>query len=154
MRLDHYGMYSIALALILLSPVAGARARAGQLVQRDVPPQGQVMQREILPHEEVLPPPLPWAGESRALVVPPDDPWVTPAEASSFERTPGYAETVVWLQRLCAASPGLALLALGKSPEGRDIWMVVASAEGISTPEALRASGKPILLAQAGTHAG
>jgi hypothetical protein len=48
----------------------------------------------------------------------------------------------------------VSLLSLGKSPEGRDLWLVVASAEGAQTPEALGASGKPILFAQAGIHSG
>ncbi|MDQ6905560.1 MAG: M14 family metallopeptidase, partial [Chloroflexota bacterium] len=46
------------------------------------------------------------------------------------------------------------MLSLGRSSEGRDIWMVIAAAERAATPEALRANGKPTVLAQAGIHAG
>jgi murein tripeptide amidase MpaA len=102
----------------------------------------------------VLPPELPWSGRSEALVVPGDHAWVTPAESSRFAHTPRYEETVAWLRRLAAAAPELALVSLGKSPEGRDLWMVVVSRERASTPEALRASGRPTLLVQAGIHAG
>lgn len=102
----------------------------------------------------ILPPELPWSGRSEALVVAADHPWVTPAEASGFERTPRYEETVTWLRRLAAAAPELGLISLGLSPEGRDLWMVVASRERARTPEALRASGRPTLLVQAGIHAG
>ncbi len=83
-----------------------------------------------------------------------DDPWVTPAERTGLTATPTYAETVTWLQRLVEAAPELSMVSLGRSPEGRDIWMVVASAEGAFTPATLKASGKPTLLAQAGIHPG
>src|SRR5687767_8769946 len=88
--------------------------------------------------EPLLPPILtPWSGASRALVVPKDDPWVTPAETSDFQSTPRYDDTVAYLRRLVEAAPELEMLSLGKSPEGRDLWMVVASAEQAFTPEAL-----------------
>ena len=101
-----------------------------------------------------LPPPPPWSGKSRTLVRPADDPWVTPAEKSAFFTTPSYDETVAWLRRLAAAAPQLRLVSLGKSGEGRELWMVVASAEGAGTPEELRRNGRPTLLAQAAIHAG
>ena len=101
-----------------------------------------------------LPPLPPWSGESRALVRPASDPWVTPAERSDFVTTPSYDETVAWLRKLVAAAPQLRLVTIGKSGEGRELWMVVASAEGASTPEVLRRNGRPTLLAQAGIHAG
>lgn len=102
----------------------------------------------------VLPPLAPWDGKSRALVAAPDDPWITPSEQSAFHTTPSYAETVAWLQRLVAAAPQLQLTSLGTSPEGREIWMVVASSDKVGTPEALRRNGKPTVLAQAGIHSG
>lgn len=104
--------------------------------------------------ESLLPPSPTWHGKSAVHVVPPDDPWVTPFEASGLRRTPRYDETVDWLERLADAAPEVQLLSLGKSPEGRDIWMVVASADLAFSPEAMRRSGKPTLLVQAGIHAG
>jgi hypothetical protein len=101
-----------------------------------------------------LPPVRSFEGSSRRLVAPPTDPWITPAEANGFERTPSYEETIAWLERLAAATPQVQLVSLGRSGLGREIWMVVASAEGAADPEALRASGKPVVLAQAGIHAG
>ena len=80
--------------------------------------------------EAVLPPELPWDGKSRSLIAPAGDPWMTPAEASGLTTTPGYDETVAWLRSLVVASPQLDMVSLGKSAEGRDIWMVVASKEG------------------------
>lgn len=102
----------------------------------------------------LLPPELPWNGASLKLMLAPEAKWVTPSERSGLTRTPSYDETVAWLRRLVTAAPELHLVSLGKSPEGRDIWMVVASRERARTPHALAASGKPTLFAQAGIHAG
>jgi murein tripeptide amidase MpaA len=102
----------------------------------------------------VLPPELPWSGKSLEIPLPPGDPWATPAEKASLLRTPRYDETVAWLRRLADASPEVELVSLGRSPEGRDLWMAIASADRAFTPRALRESGKPVMLAQAGIHAG
>ncbi len=102
----------------------------------------------------VLPPALPWHGKSLELAVGPDHEWATPFEVSGLERTPRYDETVRWLERLVAASPELELVSIGRSAEGREITMVIASREGAAEPEALHSSGRPTLLAHAGIHAG
>ncbi|MFN7963087.1 MAG: M14 family metallopeptidase [Thermoanaerobaculia bacterium] len=102
----------------------------------------------------ILPPVQPWNGASRLLEAPASDPWRTPAEASSFRTTPSYDETVAYLHRLASASKKLSLVSLGKSSEGREIWMAVVTAGGDPSPASLAASGKPTLLAQAGIHAG
>ena len=102
----------------------------------------------------ILPPLVPWNGASRALMVPASDPWVTPAELTQLRTTPRYDETIAYLRRLVAAAPQLRMVSLGKSPEGRDIWMVIASKERAFTPDALRRTGKPIVFAQAGIHSG
>lgn len=104
--------------------------------------------------EGPLPPAIPWNGKSRELVVKPDDPWITPAEKSGFRTSPSYDETVAYLRRLTGASPQLRMVSIGKSPEGRDIWMVVASKEQLFMPDALHRTGKPTLLAQGGIHSG
>jgi hypothetical protein len=105
-------------------------------------------------HLEVLPPLIPWEGKSRELALPPDDPWATPCERSGLLDSPSYDETIAWLERLVEAAPELEMVSLGRSDEGRDVWMVIASAERAFTPEAMRATGKPVLLAQAGIHSG
>ncbi|MBB5687316.1 M14 family metallopeptidase [Sphingobium boeckii] len=92
-----------------------------------------------------LPPALPWTGRSEALIARADDPWVTPAEQSGFEHTPSYAETRAWLARLDAASPLIAIENFGTSPEGRALYSVRVSKGG---------GKKPVLLVQAGIHAG
>ena len=97
----------------------------------------------------ILPPDLPWDGKSRELALDPSHEWATPCEKSGLERTPRYAETIGWLRRLVDAAPQLQMISLGKSAEGRDIWMVVASREGAADPAALAKIGRPTLLAQA-----
>jgi murein tripeptide amidase MpaA len=101
-----------------------------------------------------LPPAIEWKGASRSLVVPATDPWITPSERDQLRTTPRYDETVAYLRRLVAATPQLRMISIGKSDEGRDVWMVIASKEKAFTPEALKKSGKPTLLAQGGIHAG
>lgn len=106
------------------------------------------------PIDAPLPTLIPWDGASRDLTAKQDDPWITPSEKSGFRTTPSYDETVAFLKRLVAAAPELRMISLGKSAEGRDIWMVIASKSRAFTPETLRGTGKPILFAQAGIHSG
>ncbi len=103
---------------------------------------------------DFLPPVLPWHGASEVLVASPNDPWITPAEKTGLNDTPGYDETVSYLKRLCAASRWFSLQEFGRTAQGRPLFVVVASSAGKATPEALRAGGKPTLLAQGGIHAG
>ncbi|UUL81268.1 M14 family metallopeptidase [Sphingomonas qomolangmaensis] len=91
-----------------------------------------------------LPPVLPWSGASEALVAGPGARWITPAEVARFETTPDYAATRAWIERLVAASPLLTIESFGTTPEGRDLYYVRAS----------KGPGKPVVLAQAGIHAG
>ena len=92
----------------------------------------------------VLPPALPWSGASEWLIAAADDPWITPAERAGFATTPRYGETRAWLERLDAASPLIAIETFGRTAQGRDLLMVRASKGG----------DKPVVLVQAGIHAG
>jgi len=81
--------------------------------------------------------------------------WTTPAEQAKFVTTATVEQTQAYLQRLAAAAPDtIRLTRFGVSPEGRDLMMVVAAKDGAFTPAAARASGKEIVLVQAGIHAG
>ncbi|WP_241557295.1 M14 family metallopeptidase [Croceibacterium ferulae] len=97
----------------------------------------------------VLPAVPEWSGASEALIAAGDDPWITPAEAAGFTTTPRYAEVQTFLQRLDAASPLLTLGTFGQSGEGRDLLMVRAS-----TGPGADGTTKPVVLIQAGIHAG
>lgn len=102
----------------------------------------------------LFPPLIEWRGESRKIVAAPNDPWITPAERSHFTTTPDYATTAEFLRKLAGSSKQLRLASIGKSAEGRDIWMVVATREGASNAAGVRANGRPTILAQGGIHAG
>ena len=104
--------------------------------------------------EGLLPPAQKWSGKSESLMASADDPWVTPAERTGLIATPGYDETMSWLHKLVAAAPELEMVSIGRSLQGRDFWMVIASADRVFTAEALNATGKPLLLAHSGIHAG
>jgi hypothetical protein len=80
--------------------------------------------------------------------------WATPAESSDFEATPSYDETTRFLRRLDEALPELVLSSFGTSAAGRPLPLAVLSREGLFSPEAATASGKPVTLVQAGIHAG
>ncbi|HPN72233.1 MAG TPA: M14 family zinc carboxypeptidase, partial [Saprospiraceae bacterium] len=99
--------------------------------------------------QSILPPVLDWTGESEKLIVANTHPWVTPTEKSGFVRTPDYVETMAWLKKLANASPIISMVSIGKSVEGRDIYMVIASTDKLVTAKALRYAAKPLLLVQA-----
>jgi len=81
--------------------------------------------------------------------------WRTPAEAADYRNTPRYAETLAYARRLAAAAPRrLRLETFGKTGEGRDLVVLVASKDGVFDPAALRRAGRPIVLVQNAIHAG
>ena len=98
--------------------------------------------------EAPLPPVPAWHGASERLVARPGDPWITPAKSSGFETTPSYAETRAWIDRLVArVAAASASRASAGPPQGRELYAVC-----VAKPR--RRPPKPVLLAQAGIHAG
>jgi len=104
--------------------------------------------------QSFLPPSIDWHGKSESLIAKPGNPWITPTERSGFVSTPDYNETMNWFKKLTVASPLLTMVSIGKSIEGRDIVMIIASTEKNVTSAALKKSGKPLLFVQAGIHSG
>ncbi len=104
--------------------------------------------------QNILPPVKAWSGTSESLIVRSNDPWITPTEMSDFVTTPDYGETMEWLKELSSKSPLLHMVSIGTSVEGREIYMIIASTDLDTAPEALKESEKPLLLAQAGIHSG
>jgi len=104
--------------------------------------------------ESLLPPVQDWSGKSEALVAAPDDPWITPSERTHLTESPDYGETMEWLQKLVSAAPELEMVSIGRSLDDRDIWMVIASADGAFTAGSMLDTGKPLLLAHSGIHSG
>lgn len=104
--------------------------------------------------QSILPPVQDWHGKSELLVVNASNPWITVAEKSDFVITSTYDETMSWLKKLADASPLISMFSIGKSPEGRDIYMIISSTDKNVSAAALKKSSKPLLLAQAGIHSG
>src|ERR1039457_4913324 len=81
--------------------------------------------------------------------------WRTPAEISDYRTSPDYAETVTYLERIAADNPAQVKIEnFGKTGEGRDLKIVIASKDGVFEPAAIHASGRAILLVQNSIHAG
>ncbi|RYV02970.1 carboxypeptidase [Shewanella sp. OPT22] len=110
--------------------------------------------QETYVNDPFLPPQVTWHGKSEALLRSTDNPWVTDFELSGYIDSPSYQRTFEWLDRLVESSDKLKKVSLGKSPQGRDIWMVIATQSGVSSPETLKKNSKPTVLVQAGIHAG
>ncbi len=80
--------------------------------------------------------------------------WLTDYEKSDCLRTPRYDKTVAYCKRLAKASPWVYYTSFGKSPQGRDLPLVIVSKEKAFTPALAAKSGKVILLIQSSIHAG
>jgi hypothetical protein len=93
------------------------------------------------------------AAQSESVNIPPD--WRTTAEATDYHKTSTYAEAIAYSNRLAGASAGrIRYRSIGKSGEGRDIPLLIASGNMAFTPQAARKSGKAVIFIQAGIHAG
>src|SRR4030042_6165685 len=104
--------------------------------------------------QPTLPPLIKWNGKSESLIAGDKHTWITPAEKSGFIYTPDYNETMQWLKNLTDASPLFSMVTIGKSPEERNIYMIIGSSEKDITVWDLKKSSKPLLLVQAGIHSG
>jgi murein tripeptide amidase MpaA len=80
--------------------------------------------------------------------------WLTHAERTDYRETPRYAETIEYSKRLDQASPLIKFQSFGKSGEGRELPLLIATEGGTFTPEAARHAGKAVILIQACIHAG
>lgn len=106
---------------------------------------------------EFLPPAPAWSGTSEALIAKPDNPWITPAEKTDLADSPGYDETIAWLKKLAEASPFIEIKSIGQTAQGRPLYAVIASKDGINDYADQFKRGttaKPTFLAQAGIHSG
>jgi len=83
-----------------------------------------------------------------------DTTYLTFYEKSQYLKTPRYDATVDFCKRLDKASPILHYTTFGKSPEGRDLPLLIADRNGNFTPESVRKSGNAVILIEACIHAG
>ena len=82
-------------------------------------------------------------------------PWPqTRAERSQFKETSTYADVVKFIEDLQRVGAPISVKWMGKSTEGRQIPLIIASRPLVSTPAQAQASGKPIIYIQANIHAG
>ncbi len=82
------------------------------------------------------------------------DKWLTYYEKSDFKKTPRYDETMQYCRELEKASPWIKVTSIGKSPQGRDIILVIASNDKTFDAKKAASSKKATILIQNGIHAG
>ncbi len=75
-------------------------------------------------------------------------------EKSGCLETPRYDATIAYCKMLDAASTQIKYTTFGKSPQGRDLPLLILDKNGNFTQESIRKSGNVILLIQAAVHAG
>jgi murein tripeptide amidase MpaA len=80
--------------------------------------------------------------------------WATHAEQTDYRETPNYADTIDFCRRLAAASPVIEFQSFGKSGQGRDLPLLIASETQAYTPTAAKAGKKAVVLIQACIHSG
>ncbi|MEO8869760.1 MAG: M14 family metallopeptidase [Granulicella sp.] len=84
-----------------------------------------------------------------------DTQWLTPAEKSCYATTPDYDDTMAYLRRVQTAAPAqVKIEGFGRTGEGRELDIVVASRDGVFDPAAIHAAKRPIVLVQNSIHAG
>jgi len=76
------------------------------------------------------------------------------AEISNYEETSSYADLQRVITGLTASSPLVHTESFGKTEEGRDLPLLVISEPKVTTPEAARKLGRPLVFVQANIHAG
>lgn len=104
--------------------------------------------------QDFMPPLISWEGKSAALMANGENPWITPGERDNLMTSPSYEETVLWLRKLADSSPLIHMRSLGKSEQGRDIWLIIASEGAEFEAEKIKNADKPVLFFHGGIHAG
>lgn len=82
-------------------------------------------------------------------------PLLTRAEATRYEFTSLHADVMQFIAGLSALNdPRLHVSTFGVSPQGRELPLLVLSAQGVKTPEEAKRLGLPVVLVISGIHAG
>lgn len=79
---------------------------------------------------------------------------LTVAEKTEWKETGNYEEAVDFYRKLAARSPYARLVDLGATPQGRRMYVLVASKDKAFAQAEVKATGKPVLLLQNGIHPG
>ena len=80
--------------------------------------------------------------------------FITYSEATDFVKTPKFDQTKAYFQKLEDYSPMVHNTSFGTSPMGRELSLVIVDKDGLTTPEAIRAKGRVIILIESCIHAG
>src|SRR5688500_484622 len=78
----------------------------------------------------------------------------TRAERSNYAETSRYEDVVAFIDSLRRIGAPISVGSIGSTSEGRAIPYVIASRPLVTTPEAARALGRPIVYVQGNIHAG
>jgi hypothetical protein len=79
---------------------------------------------------------------------------LTRAEASGFLETSSYQDVMVFIEALRVKSNAIYVTSLGKSPQGKDLPLMIVSRPMVKTPAEARRLGRPIVYVQANIHGG
>ena len=79
---------------------------------------------------------------------------LTRAEHSGFTETSSYADVMVFVEALRQSSTDMHVVSLGKSPQGKDLPLVIMSRPLVRTPAEAKRLGRPIVLIQGNIHGG
>ncbi len=80
--------------------------------------------------------------------------WLTEFERSRGMRSPGYARSIEYFKRFETRSKHARLMPIGKTPQGRVLYCLIAASGREFTPAKAKASRKAVVLVQNGIHAG
>ncbi|HEY0654895.1 MAG TPA: M14 family metallopeptidase [Chryseosolibacter sp.] len=75
-------------------------------------------------------------------------------EKSNFVKTSTYSEVMQFIAAIAPMAPNAHVVSMGKSPEGKEIPVVVLASGKVTTPAEAVASGKPVIYVQGNIHAG
>jgi len=78
----------------------------------------------------------------------------TRPERTAFAETSSHEDVLAFLDSLQARGAGLRIWSLTRSPEGREVPVVLAARPMVSGADAAHRTGKPIIYIQANIHAG
>lgn len=79
---------------------------------------------------------------------------LTHAEKTGWKETGSYEECIAFYRELARRSPYARLVDIGPTPQGRRMYVLVASKDRAFAQAEVRATGKPVLLLQNGIHSG
>ncbi|MFC2113863.1 M14 family metallopeptidase [Bacteroidota bacterium] len=82
------------------------------------------------------------------------DEFLTFYEQSGYSKTPDYDQTIDYCKELADASPWVSYTNFGKSPQGRELPLLIIDKDGFGQSREVRQTEKIVVLIQAGIHAG